>query len=224
MKTDSQLYMEIMDKLEFEPAINPTNITLAIHNKIVTLAGKVSDYAQKKTIERAIRGIKGVQGIVNNLEVNLEDNLKRNDNDIAQAVLHALKWDVNVPANHIKITVEKGRVKLTGQVAWWYQRKSAEKALQSLAGITGIDNQIKITPTAPLISSNKVTEKIIKEFQRNAIIDAKAISVDTIDGKIILHGQVHSWAEYNEANRAAWSIPGIVEVDNQLTVTRLYEN
>lgn len=218
MKTESQLYTEIMEKLEFEPTISPSHITLAVHEGIVTLKGAVSHYAEKRKAERAVRGIEGVKGIVNDLEVNLIASLQRNDTDIAKAVINALEWDINVPADKLKITVEKGHIKLIGEVEWAYQRDYAEKAIRYLAGVKGIDNQIKIRPSIAVIAPTEVKERISKEFERNALIDADRIQVETRGSEIILKGHVRSWPEYKEAERAAWSIQGVAQVDNQLRI------
>lgn len=219
MKTDNQLYAEIMDKLEFEPDINPSNMTLSIHEGIVTLEGTVSQYIEKRAIERAVRGIRGVKGIANELEVNLETSLKRTDVDIVYSALNALECNANIPAGRIKVTVEDGNLWLSGEVDWWYERQNAEKAVRNLIGVKAVVNHIEVKPSVPLVSSIQVKEKIAKEFARNALIDAQGIRVETNGSKITLQGQVHSWAEYKEADRAAWSIPGVTEVNNQLTVS-----
>ncbi|MFC3907526.1 BON domain-containing protein [Legionella dresdenensis] len=219
MKTDSQLYTEIMEKLEFEPAIHPTHITLAVREGIVTLTGTVGHYPEKRKVERAVRGIEGVRGIVNDLAVNLIASLQRNDTDIAKTIIYALEWAINVPADKIKVTVENGHVKLTGEVEWAYQRHNAENAVRYLAGIKSIDNQIKIKPSMAIISPTEVKEKISKEFERNALIDAARIQVESRGGEIILKGHVRSWPEYREAERAAWSIPGVIQVNNHLSIT-----
>ncbi len=219
MKADTQLYSEIMEKLEFEPLINPINITVSIHGGIVTLAGVVGQYTEKRAVERAVRSVKGVKGIANELEVNLADCLKRSDMDITQSALNALEWNANVPFENIQVTVEDGNIKLTGEVTWWYERQNAEKAVRNLIGVKNIINQIKVKPETPMVSTTEVKEKIAKEFSHNALIDAQGIRVEVSGSKITLIGQVKSWAEYKEANRAVWSIPGVRDVDNQLQIS-----
>lgn len=218
MKEDTQIYTDVMEKLNFEPFVDPAKVTLSVQQGVVTLQGIVRHYAEKKAIERAVRGVQGVKGIANDLEVSLSETLKRDDTDIAKAALNALEWDVNVPDEKIKVTVEHGKIKLTGEVDWWYHRQAAEKAVRYLTGVTGIDNQLRVKPAAPFVSPSAVKEKISKEFERNALIDAQGIRVEVSDGAIALQGKVKSWAEYNEANHAAWSIPGVKQVSNQLTV------
>lgn len=219
MKSDEQLYTDIMEKLKFEPDINVSNITLAIHEGIVTLTGNVGHYAQKRRIERAVRYVQGVKGIANELKVDLMASLQRSDTDIAKAASDALAWDVNVPMDKVKVTVADGNLKLTGEVNWHYQRKSAEKAVRNLIGVKSIDNQIKVKPQQAIITSTEVKDKILKEFERNAILDAQGIQVETSGSKITLKGTIHSWAEQKEATRAAWSIPGVTQVENQLMLS-----
>lgn len=218
MKTDSQLYSEIMEKLEFDPVIDPAHITLSVHEGIVTLRGFVKHFVEKRAAEQAVRNVEGVQGIADELEINLHESLKRSDTDIAQAAIHTLQWNMNIPADKIKVTVADAKIKLTGDVEWGYQRQSAEKSLRNLTGIKEIDNQIKVKPLQPIASPQEIKEKILREFERNAAIDARKVQVETSGSKIVLKGQVTSQAEYKEANWAAWSIPGVTEVENQLII------
>jgi osmotically-inducible protein OsmY len=53
---------------------------------------------------------------------------------------------------------------------------------------------------------------------RNAETDAQQVSVEVQGDKVILRGAVRSWAEREEAERVAWSAPGVTTVDNRITV------
>jgi osmotically-inducible protein OsmY len=68
------------------------------------------------------------------------------------------------------------------------------------------------------VVTSDVREKIEAAFKRSAEVDARRISVVAQDGKVILSGNVHSWAERQEAERAAWAAPGVQQVEDRLTL------
>lgn len=216
-KTDIELEQDVKDKLVFEPSIDDSKIHVSIKNSIVTLFGVVSSLFEKTIAERTIRSVTGVKGVANELQVDLDAKYKRTDTDIATAAVDALSWDVAIPNDAVQVIVENGHVTLNGNVNWWYQRNSAEKVIRNLIGIKSVNNQIIIQPS---IKTKDIKSKIMQEFQRNASIDAKKIAVEIDGNKVILKGNVSSWPEIKEATRAAWSVPGVTHVDNQLIISR----
>lgn len=92
MTTNGKLYSDVMDKLHFEPNIDDTNITISIKdNGVVVLGGFVKSYTEKRLVEEAVEKLQGVHGVANELSVDLASSYKRNDTDIAQAALNALR-------------------------------------------------------------------------------------------------------------------------------------
>ena len=215
MKTNSELYNDVMKKLDFEPAVDATNITVAVHVGIVTLGGTVGTYTEKRAAERAVRSLDGVKAVANELTVALLQIYQRSDADIAKAAVDSLAWTVFVPHEKIKVSVERGWITLTGEVNWQFEIKNAEKAVRNLMGVKGVTNKLTVKSR---ILAQDVKAKIISEFERNAEIDAKNISVEIVGSKVILRGNVHSWREVQEAKHAAWSIPGVTEVENFLII------
>lgn len=218
MKTDKELYQDIQEKVNFEPGVDPHNITFSTHNGIVTLNGSVKSYLEKHLLTRAVRRIDGVRGIANDVLIKPMSSASSTDAEIAASAVRILDWNVSLPKDKIKVTVENGKITLTGEVPWQYQRQYAEKVLRYLSGVIGIDNQIQIKPTVTISTSSTVKEKIRKEFERHAFIDAQNISVEILGDRITLKGQVQSWAEVKEASQIAWSIPGVSYVDNQIII------
>jgi osmotically-inducible protein OsmY len=88
--------------------------------------------------------------------------------------------------------------------------------VHSLVGVRGVTNEILVKPQA---SAAEVQSRIESAFRRNAELDAQQVRVELLDGKVTLHGQLHSWAERDEADRIAWAAPGVSEVENLIMVT-----
>jgi osmotically-inducible protein OsmY len=216
MKTDTQLQHDVLEQLEWEPSIDASQIGVAAKEGVVTLTGTVPTFAQKERAERETKLVYGVKGVANDIEVKISDALHRNDADIARAALDALQWDTAVPDERLKVTVSKGWVTLEGTVDWQYERTAAESDVRRLAGVRGVSNLIALKSRA---KASDIKHKIEAAFRRSAELDARRVGVDTQDGRVVLHGNVRSWAEREEAQKAAWAAPGVVHVDNQLSVT-----
>ena len=215
MKTDTQLQRDVMDELEFEPSVDASNIGVSAKDGIVTLTGKVSNYAEKYAASEAAERVIGVKAVTDELTVDLPSFHKRDDHDVAQAALNALEWDVSVPKDAIKVKVDQGWITLEGKVDYKFQQTAAEDAVQNLTGVTGVSNLISIkSATAP----SDVKLKIENALKRAAELDGEDINVEVDGHKVTLKGYVNSWAERDEAERAAWSAPGVWDVDDQLEI------
>jgi osmotically-inducible protein OsmY len=211
---DKTLRQNILDELEFEPSIDAAHIGLAVDNGVVTLTGHVSSYEEKLAAERAVRRVKGVKAIAQEIQVRYHYQLKTDDDEIARRAADVLAWNL-VPADSIQVTVERGWVVLSGKVDWQYQKVAAESAVSKLAGVSGVTNLIELNPqTQP----KDVKYKIAAALHRNAQIVAKNIQVSVEDGKVRLDGKVRSWHERDIAETAAWSAPGTTQVEDNLSV------
>jgi osmotically-inducible protein OsmY len=211
---DKALRQSILDELEFEPSIDAAHIGLAVDNGVVTLSGHVSSYEEKLAAERVVRRVKGVKAIVQEMQVRYHYQLKTDDDQIARRAADVLAWSL-VPGDSIQVTVEKGWVVLSGKVDWQYQRVAAESAISKLAGVSGVTNLIELNPqTQP----KDVKYQIAAALHRSAQIVAKNIKVTVEDGKVRLDGKVRTWYERDIVETAAWSAPGITQVEDNLTV------
>lgn len=214
MRTDSQLKQDVMEEIRWEPAVTSTDIEVSAENGIVTLSGTVPYYAEKWAAERAAQRVVGVKAIAEEIEVNLFGEHKRNDPDVAKAVVSALRWHVWIP-KEIQAKVENGWVTLTGFAHWGFQRSSAEDAVRFLSGVKGVTNSITLQPS---VQPAAVRESIEKTLKRNAEVDAENMRVAADGGKVTLSGSVRSWDERTEVESAAWGTPGVTGVENTLTV------
>jgi len=215
MKNDVDLQRDVFDELKWEPAVHSTDIGVIVKDGVVTLEGVVDSYPEKWAAERAAKRVSGVKALALELEVKLPGFGKQSDADIAEAAENALKWDVLVPQDRIKVTVEKGFLTLEGQVDWEFQRSAAKRAVQYLTGVKGVANEITVEPK---VAPTDVKAQIEAALKRNAILDAQQIKVQADGGKVTLRGNVRSWAERDEAEAAAWAAPGVNEVTDFIAV------
>jgi osmotically-inducible protein OsmY len=213
MKTDSELRRDVEREVEWDPSIDARSIGVAAKNGVVTLTGYVSSYSDKWRAERIAKRVSGVTALANEIEVKL--STERTDPDIAESARSSLKADSRVPADRIKVIVERGWVTLEGTVDYYYQKSAAESDVRYLTGVRGVTNALVVTPK---VSPTDIRMKIEEALKRSAQLDANRISVETEGSKVVLSGTVRSWAEREEAETAAWAAPGVTQVENKIKV------
>jgi len=214
-RSDKEILRDINDEFDWEPSLRSEHIARTVKDGIVTLAGYADSYHDKWKAEQVVSRVKGVRGIANDIEVRLPTAAERPDPEVARAALDALKWNVLVPDDRIKVKVEKGWVTLEGDVNWHYQREAADRAVRRLTGVRGVTNLITVK-SSPV--PKDVKQQIKHAFERAASFDAEHIDVTVEDGSVILEGTVRSYAERRDAERAAYNAPGVTHVENKLRI------
>lgn len=214
-RTDSQLQLDVMEELKWEPGVEHQEIGVSAKGGVVTISGNVGSYSEKLLAEQAARRVKGVRAIAEELEVRYPFQAKTSDVDIAKRIADILEWNSLIPRDKISVTVEKGVVRLKGEVDWHYQKDLAFKDASKISGVVRVNNSITVKPS---VSAADVEQRIERAFERHADLEAEKISVRADGHKIVLEGTVSTWGKRGIAERAAWAAPGVTLVDDKLIV------
>ena len=216
MRLDSDIRRDVEDELRWDPDIDATDIAVAVNNGVVALTGFVRSYSQRTQAERDAKRVAGVLAVANDIEVRLPVIDQRPDPDIARDAVSALKSELPYSSEYIKVIAKDGKITLEGTVEWNYARERAESAVKRIRGVKGVTNSITLKPK---VAPYEVRRKIEDAFRRSAEIDASRVTVEANGSEVILRGTVKSWAEREEAERAAWAAPGVTKVDNRVTIS-----
>ncbi len=217
-RTDDQIQRDVLEEFSWDARIQPNEIGVTVKDGVVALTGWVDNYGKKWTAERTAHRVNGVRAVANDIEVRLPSSAERTDADIAGAATRALEWDAFVPIERLDVTVARGWVTIKGEVEWEYQRRSAERAVRRLSGVRGVTNLAAVRPRVQP-TTEELRQRIEDALIRNAETDAEQVNVDVESDKVILRGSVRSWVQKQEAERVAWSAPGVTSVDNRIAVT-----
>lgn len=213
--SDRTLKLAVEDELAWEPSIDAERIGVTAEDGVVTLTGHVGSYTEKIIAERAAKRVKGVRAIAQEIEIRLPNDKKTSDDQIAKRALDIIAWDSTIPKDKVQVKVQGGFVTLSGEVDWHYQRTDAEYAVRKLEGIKGLSNEIKVKPR---VQASDVKQRIESALKRNAEWEAGSIKVSAQNGHVTLDGKVKAWYERDLAERTAWSAPGVISVEDHISI------
>jgi osmotically-inducible protein OsmY len=216
MRSDIDIKRDVEAELRWNPDIDATDIAVSVKDGVVTLSGFVRSYAQKYEAEQTAKRVNGVRAVANDIEVRLPIFNQRPDPEVARDAVEEIQKNLPYSSDHIRVVVRDGWVTLEGSVEWNYQRERAEQVVRRVRGVKGVTNLIELQPRVPPV---EVKHRIEEAFRRSAELDANRITVETEGGVVTLRGTVRSWAERQEAERVAWATPGVVRVNNLITIS-----
>jgi osmotically-inducible protein OsmY len=216
MRPNSDIERDVKEELQWRPDLDATDIAVSVKNGVVALTGFTHSYVDKYEAESAAKHVAGVIGVANDIEVRLRNVDEKSDPEIAREAVAAIKSQLPYSWENIKVVVKDGWINLEGEVEWQFQRDTAEKTVRRMRGVKGVSNLIQLKPRA---QPSEIKRKIQEAFKRNAELDANRIVVEAKGTEVALKGTVRSWAEREEAERVAWSAPGVIKVENRIVVS-----
>ena len=216
MRSDTEIRADVEAELSYDPNLGANDIAVSVKDGVVTLAGFAKSYFHKWQAERDTKRVKGVRGVANDIEIRVPALDARPDPEIAREAVQALSTALPYSGEKFTVTVKDGWLTLEGEAEWQYQREQAEAAVRRIRGIKGVVNSIQLQPKVPVAAVKRMIEDALK---RSAEVDAQNIAVEAEGDKVILKGKVRSWAERQEAERAAWRAPGVRKVEDEITIS-----
>lgn len=216
MRSDHLIKSDILEEIDFDPKVEATDIGVVVKNGAVTVHGTVHSYFEKDAVIHAAMRVKGVHAVIEDIKITYPNDPPVVDEDIAARIANLCEWNSTFRMHDIKAEVKNGRVTLTGDVDWQYQRIDAVDYVSRLEGVVHVTNAIAIRPHASRVD---VKRKIAAALHRNATLEATNIEVDVVGGKVTLRGQVKAWYERKLAKDAAWSAPGVTNVVDEISLS-----
>jgi osmotically-inducible protein OsmY len=215
MRSDLEIRQDVEAELGWSPDLDDTDISVKAQGGVVLLTGFVRSFVEKDRAESAAKRVRGVAGIANDIQVRITLSERVPDPEIARAAVLVLQNAAPALCEHVKVIVSHGHLRLEGAVEWNFQKAQAEEAVRHVRGVSAVTNLIQVTPK---VQPAEIERRIDAAFRRNATVDAEGICVSVHDGEVTLKGIVASLSEREEAERTAWSAPGVSAVLNELAV------
>ena len=216
MKSDDELRADVLAELVRSPRIEASEIAVSVKHGAVTLNGIVLTLDEKICAERAVRDIRGVRAIANDIEVKLPEQMRQADERIAEQIGRLLTWYSSLRNMDVQATVDDGHVTLTGEVDFLYQQGLVAERVAELEGVSAVSNRVTIRPRA--LDESEVKRQIMAALQRHANVEASKIHISLADGKVVLEGTVDTYRERHRVLEAVRANAGVQQIVDNLKV------
>ena len=216
MKSDSQIKQDVLAELKWDAEIDESKIGVVVSSGALTLTGHVPSYRQKMAAKEAAKRVSGVNAVVDNVEVRLDNSYRTTDEGLAERISNVIQWNVSSPSKAIKAEVRNGIVTLSGEVEWYFQRSNIMQNVQHVSGVIGVTDLITVKPH---LTATDVQSRIKTALERHVDVEASKISVAVANGTVTLSGTVESFDEMDRVENAAWAAPGVSMVVDNLRIS-----
>ena len=208
---------DILERLQWDSRVDGAEIKVTVQDSGVLLSGSVPTYRARQAAQMDASVVPGVKKVENNLSVILKEEVS--DEEIASRIRSMLAWNADLDASKIIISVKAGKVNLQGVVKAYREKVKAEEIASDTKGVTATDNRITVIPEIKY-DDTVIADAVFNAFDKNIYINPYAVKifVKVDSGKVILSGNVPTWATYEAILNVAFFTPGVIEVVDNLNI------
>lgn len=217
MESSADLVQVVMGVLNADDRIDwaDADVSVGSRDGTIVLTGKVNRLADKRRLEEDALKVKGVRGIENNLV--LEAAPSKSDSEIHKHVLDALEQDPWIDQTGIRVSVNRGVVRLEGEVESLLRRRLAGGIAWWVAGTRGVVNDLRVLYPEP-DGDDQITDACETMLEKDPFVDESEVLVRTRAGVVTLLGSVCSEGEKQMAEDDCWYVEGVLDVVNTLAI------
>ena len=211
---DEAITLWVKDALLEDSLVPVASINVSTDDGIVKLTGTVRSLAAKEYADMEAKKIKGVRGVLNDINVNAPF---RYDYDIAQDVSQRILNNASIKTHDIDVVVSDGVVTLNGKTSTWAEADQAELLATETRGVKSVINNLE--PSYPKKRSDSDIRKDVESaLSRDVYLTGLPISVSVDSGTVVLKGEVGTPYQKDRAASDVRWIWNVKQVDNQLDV------
>ncbi len=223
-RSDEQIAQEVRRRFELNPYIHDLLVKVEVDEGFVRLSGTVRS-AHGMAEARRLANVAGVRSVDDsNLKVRFLAQVNRavgrepiefSDSTLRTRILDVLRYDSRTSAVPIEVSVDGGRVVLTGRVNSLAAKSAAEEDVQNTVGVRMVRNLIRVRPDS-VRKDRQIAEDVRAVLAIDPLISTEEITVQVRNGNAHLYGTVGSPIDVARAGRAASSVVGVSEITNTL--------
>jgi osmotically-inducible protein OsmY len=205
---DSEITTAVVTQLLVEGATPTDAVTVETNEGIVRLTGTVDAVLRKDRAEDIATRVKGVRGVVNNLEVSPPDVA---DDTLVKNIEIALADDPATDSFEVTVLADNGNVVLSGTVESFAESQLAARVAKNVRGVASVANNLEVS-----FAEERLDEEMEEEIRRRLAwdtrVDSQAIIVSVRDGDVLMTGEVPSLFQKGIARSLAW-VRGVNDVN-----------
>lgn len=216
-RSDTEIQEEVLRALAADGRVRRADVGVCVEDGVVTLAGVLPSDDARDAAEEATHAVCGVLDVANELRVHAPDAPEPTDGAIARAVRRALQASaLGLSSGRVRVTVRDGVVCLEGAVDRVHDADEAWAAAKGVDGAREVRNRLVVT--SAWLAVEEAHTIVTGALARHASHVARHVSVDVVDGTVVVEGEVSSQAEHDAAIGALRGAPGVLAIDDRLRV------